>query len=61
MKYGIKWWAYLHSNGSIQLKRHLDNQEFVEAAESPFCVKWTKAFEADSRDKALEIAREMLK
>ena len=57
----ISWWAYLHVNGTIQLKRYWgDPLDLREADESPFVDKRTDAFTADSRVAALEIAEKLL-
>jgi len=57
----ISWWAYLHINETIQLKRYLgDPLDLQEAKESPFVVKCTEPFQANSRDEALIVARKLL-
>ena len=50
------WWAYLHTEGTIQVKRFFDDEDLKEAAESPFVQRYLRPFEADSRDEALKIA-----
>lgn len=41
-----KWWAYLHSNGSIQVKRYLGPDSMDGANESPFVVRVFNPIEA---------------
>jgi hypothetical protein len=56
-----EWWAYLHVNGTLQLKRYWgDPLDLQEAGESPFVSKYTQPFEAEGREDALEIARKLL-
>lgn len=54
----LKWWAYLHSNGSIIVKRYFDFIDIKEAQESPFCVMVKEPFEADNANEARAIANE---
>lgn len=55
----MKWWAYLHVNGSIHVKRFLNDSEvFKEACESPFVRSFYGPYEADNRDIAYHIAQE---
>jgi len=54
---GQDWWAYLHENGSVQVKRYFgDRRDIWEAKESPFCCQTTGPFLAKGRDDAIEIA-----
>lgn len=57
---GLQWWGYLHTNGSIQVKRYFDARDLSEARESPFVQRMTGTFEADSREEAIVIAGEKL-
>ena len=50
-----KWWGYLHTNGSIQAKRFFDARDLEDARESPFVAAYLAPFDAEDRDKALEI------
>jgi hypothetical protein len=52
MKY--EWWGYLHSNGSVQLKRWFgDHKDYTEDCENnPFTVKVSAPFEAESGELA---------
>ena len=52
-----KWWAYLHENGTIQVKRFFDEMDLVEAINSPFVHAITRVFEATDREDALKKAR----
>lgn len=53
----IRWWAYLHTNGTVQLKRYYDPFDLVEAKESPFVQKVYGPFTAGSHHEAAEVAR----
>lgn len=57
-----QWWAYLHENSSIQVKRWFgDRKDFEDDCENnPFVIKVITPFEADSRDEAIRIATEKL-
>lgn len=57
---GIQWWAYLHTNGTIQVKRYFSPRDFEDARESPFVRKITKAFDAEGREDALKKAQALL-
>jgi hypothetical protein len=56
----IQWWAYIHSNGTLQLKRYFGREDINEAIESPFCGKIYGPFDADNREDALAIAKKGL-
>lgn len=49
----IQWWGYVHTNGSIQVKRWMgDPRDLQEAWESPFVRTVMKPFFASGRDEA---------
>lgn len=50
-----QWWGYLHTSGTLQVKRYLDPLDIQEARESPFCSQVFGPFEASDRDEALAI------
>lgn len=54
----IWWFAYLHSNQTVQLKRWFgDVKDYREDCENnPFVVKVVTPFIASSRDDAMKIA-----
>lgn len=56
----LRWWAYLHTNGTVQLKRFFDWESLSDAKASPFVQKTCGPFKAGSRDEALAIARSQL-
>lgn len=56
----LKWWGYLHTNGSVQLKRFFSFQDLEEAGESPFVQRYTQPFDATDRDDADTKARALL-
>jgi hypothetical protein len=48
------WWGYLHSNGTIQVKRWFgDHKDYTEdCAGNDFVVRVVKPFHAESREEA---------
>ena len=56
----IMWWGYLHTNGTIQVKRWFGIEDVREAAESEFvqrvCGPWT----VEGREAAMNKMREDL-
>lgn len=48
----LKWWGYVHTSGTVHLKRYFGPQDIDEAHESPFCAEVYGPFEADSHDDA---------
>lgn len=52
------WWAYIHTNGSLQVKRFFNDEDIAEASESPFCNKVTGPFEALDRERAIIVAQQ---
>jgi hypothetical protein len=59
-KVSLEWWAYVHTTGTLQLKRYFGYKDLLEARESPFCKHVAGPFEADSREEAETIARNLL-
>jgi len=56
-----KWWGYLHSNGSIQAKRFLDQKDIDEARNSDFVLAVSRVFNAINRNDALIQLEEMFR
>lgn len=57
----IEWWGYLHTNGTIQVKRWFgDELDLKEARESPFVRAVVNPFPASGREEAFCIASERL-
>jgi hypothetical protein len=54
------WWGYLHTNGSIQVKRFFDQRDLSEAMESDFVDQTFGPFQATDRTQALSIIEEKL-
>ena len=55
----LKWWGYIHTNGSIQVKRYFgDPMDLAEARESPFVHKVFGPFDASSRHEATDKIKE---
>jgi len=57
-EYSDWWWGYKHTNGSLQAKRWLSEEDIPEAKESPFVERVTGPFRASGRDEALSIIKE---
>ena len=55
------WWGYLHTSGTIQIKRFFDQQDLDEADQSPFVQGYYGPFEADGREEAYIILRDYFK
>jgi len=52
----LLWWAYRHTNGTIQVKRYFDDDYRQDCAESPYVKNYTTPFGARSREEAVSIA-----
>jgi len=59
---GFEWYAYIHVNGKLFLRRYLgDMGDIEEACSSPFVMACTEfPFYAADYDEALEKAEELL-
>jgi hypothetical protein len=53
----LMWWGYLHSNGTVQLRRWFgDHKEYTEDCDgNDFVVFVVPPFRADSREEASRI------
>jgi hypothetical protein len=51
------WWGYLHSNGTMQVKRWFgDHKDYTDdCIGNTFVVQVVKPFEADTREEAVMI------
>ena len=56
----LPWWAYVHDDGSIQVKRFFDQMDISEARDSPFVQRTAGPFLAEDREDAIRIAKEKL-
>jgi hypothetical protein len=58
-----EYWGYLHSNGSVQVKRYLgDPRDYTEDCEgNDFVVRVVRPFKAESREEAEQIIIAKLK
>jgi len=54
------WWGYLHTNGTIQVKRHIDYKDILIAKNSDFVVRVIRPFLANDRDDAIRICKEVI-
>ena len=54
----IKWWAYLHQNGTVQVKRWFgDPRDYTDdCKDNPFVIRVAYPFEAATREDAEKIA-----
>jgi len=56
----LRWWGYLHVNGTTHTKKYFGPQDIIDARESDFVVRVTGPFNALSRDEAeLKVRREL--
>lgn len=53
----IKWWGYLHVEGTLHVKRYFDLQDLDEADESPFVELFAGPWECSGKEEALEKLR----
>ena len=49
---GIKFWGYLHTSGTIHVKRLFDKRDIEEAQESPFVAHICPVFEVNTTEEA---------
>lgn len=56
------WWGYLHSNGTVQVKRWFgDHEDYTgDCIGNPFVLEVVRPFEANSHEEALKIIVERL-
>ena len=47
------WWGYLHTSGTLQVKRYFSQLDIDEAIESPFCDTVRGPWEAENREEAI--------
>ena len=57
----VKWWGYIHVDGSLHVKRFFDFGDILEAQASDFVKSVTAPFEADSRSESMEVYKRILK
>jgi len=57
---GLKWWGYLHTEGTIQVKRYFGPLDIKEAKESSFVARICYPFVAYSREEAVERVKKAL-
>ena len=60
MSYDLQWWAYIHTNGTIQLKRYFDDRDLQDARESPFVKDIIQPFDAFDRAAALAHVKKVM-
>jgi hypothetical protein len=54
----IKWFAYIHVDGGIKIKRYFDARDFIDACESDFVAEVMPSFYAETRGEAEAKANE---
>ncbi len=47
-----KWWAYMHRNGNVSVKRLLDSRSIDDAEDSPFVAFVIGMVKAETREEA---------
>lgn len=55
------WYGYKHVNGGYQAKRYSDRRDLDKCQESDFVEAYTRPFEANNRQHALEETEKRLK
>lgn len=60
---GLMWWGYLHSNGTIQVKRWFgDCKDYTDDCEgNDFVQRVVRPFLADNQVEAVNIIKERLR
>ena len=48
------WWGYIHTSGTIHVKRYFSDLDIEEAYESPFIAEVFGPWECKGREEALE-------
>lgn len=56
----MKWWGYIHINGSVKVKTFFDNESVWDAEESPHVASVIYPFEADTEEEVAEIVKKLL-
>lgn len=56
-----KWWGYLHVEGTLHVKIFFDNEDLVDAHESPFVLYSYGPWECNNREEALTKLKESLR
>jgi len=54
------WWGYIHSNGSIQVKRFFGQLDIDDANESPFVDRVYGPWKCATRAEAIAKIKEMI-
>ena len=49
-----EWWGYLHTEGTLHVKRYFDQEDIDEAYESPFVSLVAGPWECEGREEALK-------
>jgi len=53
-----KWWGYLHTEGTLQVKRYFGPMDISEAQGSPFVDIIAGPWECKNREEAIEKLKE---
>jgi len=53
----LLWWGYVHTNGSIQVKRYFSELDIDEARESPFVKSAYGPWDCKNREEAIAKVR----
>ena len=57
----MKWWGYIHRNGTVHIKRYFSPLDITEANESPFVAIVLPPVEAKTKEEAEQYLKQNLK
>lgn len=57
IKSSLLWWGYIHTNGTLHVKRYFNDKDLDDARYSHFVIKIFMPFEAKDNEEALSIVR----
>lgn len=55
-----QWWGYLHTSGTLQVKRYFEPRDIEEAEQSDFVLETYQPFYAANREDAIEHIRKTM-
>jgi len=53
-----QWWGYLHTSGTLQVKRFFSMADFEDAMDSPFVKEYYGPWECAGREEAIAKLKE---
>jgi predicted DNA-binding WGR domain protein len=51
----VKWWGWIPTNGTLQVRRFSNDQELLEVGKMPHCKAVSQVVEAHSKMEAIEL------